>query len=73
MRVSPGSAAHVAKMAEQAGALAALEKMNEPGAAVAAMEKLLKVYPKAPQAKLATRKIEQLQSGQAGKKKVKGN
>ncbi len=51
----------------------ALEKMNEPGAAVAAMEKLLKAYPKAPQAKLATRKIEQLKSSQAGKKKDKGN
>lgn len=40
----------------------ALEKMNEPEAAVAAMEKLVKAYPKAPQAKLATRKIEQLKS-----------
>ena len=47
----------------------ALEKMNEPGAAVAAMESLLKVYPKAPQAKLAARKIEQLKSGPAGTKK----
>jgi tol-pal system protein YbgF len=40
----------------------ALEKMNEPEAAIAAMEKLVKTYPKAPQAKLATRKIEQLES-----------
>ncbi len=51
----------------------ALEKMNEPGAAVAAMEKLLKVYPKAPQAKLATRKLEQLKASQAGTKKDTGN
>lgn len=47
----------------------ALEKMNEPGAAIAAMEKLLKAYPKAPQAGLATRKIEQLRSAAAGTKK----
>ena len=47
--------------------------MNEPGAAVAAMEQLLKVYPKAPQAKLATRKLEQLKSSQAGTKKDTGN
>jgi TolA-binding protein len=40
----------------------ALEKMNEPTAAAAAMEKLLKMYPKAPQAKLATLKIKQLKS-----------
>jgi outer membrane protein assembly factor BamD (BamD/ComL family) len=51
----------------------ALEKMNEPGAAVGAMEKLLKNYPNAPQAKLATRKIEQLKSSQAGTKKDTGN
>lgn len=51
----------------------ALEKMNEPEAAVAAMEKLLKTYPQAPQAKLATRKIEQLKSNKAGPKKDKGN
>jgi tol-pal system protein YbgF len=51
----------------------ALEKMNEPGAAVAAMEQLLKAYPKAPQAKLATRKIEQLKSSQAGTKKDTSN
>jgi tol-pal system protein YbgF len=51
----------------------ALEKMNEPEAAVGAMEKLLKTYPKAPQAKLASRKIEQLKSSPAGTKKDKGN
>jgi tol-pal system protein YbgF len=51
----------------------ALEKMNEPEAAIAAMEKLLKTYPQAPQAKLATRKIEQLKSNEAGPKKDKGN
>jgi hypothetical protein len=37
------------------------------------MEKLLKAYPKAPQAKLATRKLEQLKSSQAGKKKDTSN
>ena len=51
----------------------ALERMKEPEAAIAAMEKLLKAYPKAPQAKLATRKIEQLKSSQQGSEKDKGN
>jgi len=50
----------------------ALEKMNEPGAAIAAMEKLVKSYPNAPQASLATRKIEQLKSDPTGPQTKQG-